>query len=135
MRNLSKNRRTLSPTRLFSERALLRKDVRNAEAVREAEVEALSGDAKRFFEQVFGFTPYQYQLELSDLFEKNQFLAVRWPRQTGKSFTVSALLLKYAYEHANSYIAIVGPSWRQTKLNIRRMGGFCRKLPQQGMHV
>ena len=116
-------------------RSSLRMNLRSAEAIRRAQVEALSGDSKRFFEQVFGFTPYPYQLELLDLFEKNQFLAVRWSRQTGKSLTVSALLLEYAYEHANSYIAIVGPSWRQTRLNIRRMGGFCRKLPQQGIRI
>jgi phage FluMu gp28-like protein len=135
MMNSSKSRRTLQPTRLFSERASLRKNLRNIEAIRGAQVEVLSNDSKRFFEQVFGFTPYQYQLELLDLFEKNQFLAVRWPRQTGKSFTVSALLLKYAYDHANSYIAIVGPSWRQTRLNIRRIAGFCRKLPQEGICI
>jgi hypothetical protein len=87
-------------------------------------------------EQIFGFTPFKYQLELADLFEKNQFTAVRWSRQTGKSFCVSALLLKYAWDHPDSYIAIVGPSFRQTKLNIRRMGGFARKLPQlPGLHI
>jgi phage terminase large subunit-like protein len=53
-----------------------------------------------------------------------------------KYYQVEALFLKYAWEHPDSYIAIVGPSWRQTKLNIRRMGGFCRELPvQQGLHV
>ncbi len=134
--NSSKRYRALRPTRLFFERTSLRKNLRNVEAIRGAQVKALSGDSKRFFEQIFGFTPYQYQLDLLDLFEKNQFLAVRWARQTGKSFTVSALLLKYAYENANSYIAIVGPSWRQTRLNIRRMGGFARKLPQlPGLHI
>ena len=85
---------------------------------------SLSSDVKTFFERIFGFTPFKYQLELADLFEKNQFTAVRWSRQTGKSFCVSALLLKYAWDHPDSYIAIVGPSFRQTKLNIRRMGGF-----------
>jgi hypothetical protein len=54
-----------------------------------------------------------------------------WMRQTGKSFSISALLLKYALENADSYIAIVGPSWRQTKLSIRRIGNFCRRLPNQ----
>lgn len=100
-----------------------------------AQVEELAGNTARFFSEIFGFKPFWYQLELADLFERNQFMAVRWPRQTGKSFTVSALLLKYAYEHPDSYIAIVGPSWRQTKLNIRRVSGFCKKLPQQGLHV
>jgi len=89
-----------------------------------AQVEELRGDTARFFGEVFGFKPFWYQLELADLFDKNQFLAVRWPRQTGKSFTVSALLLIYAFEHPDSYIAIVGPSWRQTKLHISRLSGF-----------
>jgi hypothetical protein len=92
--NSSKRHRTLRPISLFSARTSLRKNLRNAEAIREARVEALSSDPKRFFEQVFGFTPYQYQLELLDLLEQNQFLAVRWSRQTGKSFIVSAWLLK-----------------------------------------
>jgi len=51
--------------------------------------------AETFFERL-GFKPYWYQIELADLFDKSQFLAVRWPRQTGKSFTASALLLKHA---------------------------------------
>jgi phage FluMu gp28-like protein len=101
-----------------------------------SQVTSLGSDVKAFFEQIFGFTPFNYQLELADLFEKNQFTAVRWSRQTGKSFCVSALLLKYAWDHPDSYIAIVGPSFRQTKLNIRRMGAFARKLPQlPGLHI
>ena len=96
-----------------------------------SQIVSLGSDVGGFFEKVFGFTPFRYQLELAELFEKNQFTAVRWARQTGKSFCVSALLLKYAWEHPDSYIAVVGPSWRQTKLNIRRIGGFCRKLPAQ----
>jgi phage FluMu gp28-like protein len=136
LRSLGKKRRAMHPNKLFDERAGFRVDLADVEKDSEHQVEGLKGDVKGFFEQVFGFTPYQYQLELADLFEKNQFTAVRWCRQSGKSFSVSALLLKYAWEHPDSYIAIVGPSWRQTKLNIRRMGGFCRKLPvQQGLHV
>ena len=64
MRSLSKSRRTLSPNKLFSEQSSLRGDVRTAQAARGVEVDALKGDIKRFFEEVFGFTPYLYQLEL-----------------------------------------------------------------------
>src|SRR5512138_2558414 len=136
MRNFSKSPRAMHKDRLFEERAGLRSDIAAAEELGERKVQSLRGDVKSFFEQVFGFTPYKYQLELAEMFEKNQFTAVRWSRQTGKSFSVSALILKYALEHPDSYAAIVGPSWRQTKLNIRRIGGFCRKLPtQQGLHV
>jgi phage FluMu gp28-like protein len=136
MKRLQKRPRTLRLDELCAERDRLREGVFVNKKDNEHQVEDLKGDVKGFFEQIFGFTPFKYQLELADLFEKNQFTAVRWCRQSGKSFSVSALLLKYAWEHPDSYIAIVGPSWRQTKLNIRRMGGFCRKLPvQQGLHV
>ena len=73
MSSSSKSRRTLSPNRLFAERASLRLAVQNVEALRGTEVEALSGDVRGFFEKIFGFTPFKYQLELADMFEKNQF--------------------------------------------------------------
>lgn len=98
------------------------------EAEKQAETQSVQRiDALTFFEKL-GFEPFWYQVELAELFEKHQFLAVRWPRQTGKSYTVSALLLKHAIENPGCQIAIVGPSWRQTKLNIRRVSRFARKL-------
>jgi phage FluMu gp28-like protein len=95
------------------------------------QVEELKGDAAEFFEQILGFKPFKYQTDLIKLFDSNQFLAARWCRQSGKSWTISALLLNYALNNRDSYIAVVGPSWRQTKLNIRRIGYFLRKLPNQ----
>ena len=50
---------------------------------------------------------------------------------SGKSWTVSALLLNYALTHPDSYIAVVGPSWRQTKLNIRRIAYFLQRIPAE----
>jgi phage FluMu gp28-like protein len=120
--------RTWYGAEVFRQREEFKAELKARELSRKAEVDQVKGDASRFFTEILGFKPYWYQLELAELFENNQFLAVRWPRQTGKSFTVSALLLKYAHENPDSYIAIVGPSWRQTKLNIRRMGGFASKL-------
>jgi hypothetical protein len=37
--------------------------------------------------------------------------------------------LNYALANAGVYIGVVGPSWRQTKLAIRRIGDFARRLP------
>ena len=136
MRRLLKKPRTLDLNAYHRHRENLESDAAEVELAQASQIASLGSDVKAFFEQVFGFTPFKYQLELADMFEKNQFTAVRWSRQTGKSFLVSALLLKYGWEHPDSYIAIVGPSFRQTKLNIRRMGGFARKLPQQpGLHI
>jgi phage FluMu gp28-like protein len=77
-----------------------------------------------------GFQPTEYQLDLIDKFQKHQFVAARWCRQSGKSHTIAALLLHYALTHPNTSIGIVGPSWRQTKLVIRRMNQFLRKIPK-----
>jgi phage FluMu gp28-like protein len=77
-----------------------------------------------------GFQPTEYQLDLIDKFQKHQFVAARWCRQSGKSHTIAALLLHYALTHSNISIGIVGPSWRQTKLVIRRINQFLRKIPK-----
>jgi phage FluMu gp28-like protein len=93
------------------------------------EAQSLSREPVEFFRQVVGFEPTHYQKEFIKLFKETQFLAARWCRQSGKSWIISALLLWYAVTHADSYIAIVGPSWRQAKLIIRRISYFVRNLP------
>ena len=89
----------------------------------------LSANSVDFFEQILGFKPYAYQKEFAEIFENNQFTAARWCRQSGKTQTISALLLKYAVTHPNAAIGIVGPSWRQTKRIISRIAAFAHKLP------
>jgi hypothetical protein len=90
---------------------------------------SLSSDPVQFFRQVVGFEPTLYQKDFIKLFVENQFTAGRWCRQSGKSWIMAALLLWYALTRPDSYIALVGPSWRQTKLNIRRISYFLRRLP------
>jgi len=87
-------------------------------------------DPTEFCQQTLNFTPTAYQKELITQFTQNQFTAARWARQTGKSHTVSALLLHYALTHPNTTTAIVGPSWRQTKLIIKRINTLLTKLPK-----
>lgn len=94
-----------------------------------AQTEALSASSEAFFERIIGFKPYRYQKEFIDLFEANQFTAARWCRQSGKTQTISALLLKYAVTHPNAAIGVVGPSWRQSKRIIARIAAFAHKLP------
>jgi phage FluMu gp28-like protein len=92
-------------------------------------IQEVSADPEQFFQQVVGFTPFEYQKEFTRLFVENQFIAARWCRQSGKSFIVCALLLWYATTHPNSAIGIVGPSWRQAKRILDRIGKFARRLP------
>ncbi len=91
--------------------------------------EQISNDSIDFFERILGFKPYSYQREFVEIFENNQFIAARWCRQSGKTATVSALLLRYAVTYPNAAIGIVGPSWRQTKRIISRIAVFAHKLP------
>jgi phage FluMu gp28-like protein len=107
--------------------------VQQAEEV--AEVNEVSKDTVKFLEQYCKLKPYWYLLDLIQSYGQFQFNAVRWPRQTGKSTGIGALHLADAWNNADLNIGFVGPSWRQTKLNIRRIASFCRSLPQQGLHV
>src|SRR3989337_2274439 len=90
----------------------------------------LSADPVTFFEQVVGFKPTEYQRDLARKFAENQFVAMRWSRQSGKSWVAAALLLNYALVHPNSYIGVLAPGWRQSKLIIRRVRYFLQKLPK-----
>ncbi|MEM3697536.1 MAG: terminase family protein [Candidatus Bathyarchaeia archaeon] len=96
--------------------------------------EKIPEDPVVFMRDFLGFTPTEYQLDLIGKFQKNQFVAARWCRQSGKSHTIAALLLHYALTHPNTNIGIVGPSWRQTKLVIRRINQFLRKISKGYYH-
>jgi len=108
---------------------LTREDVISLEKNRLGRVETLKTDPLEFFHQVLHVEPTDYQKKLVELSQKNQFVAARWSRQSGKSLTTSGMLLNYALVNANVYVGVVGPSWRQTKLVIRRIRDFERTLP------
>jgi hypothetical protein len=90
--------------------------------------ESLAADPAGFFKEILDWNLTEYQRELVELFDAKQFIAARWSRQSGKSTTVSGLVLRFARYHDDVCVAVVGPSWRQTKLNIRRIGSFVRRL-------
>jgi phage FluMu gp28-like protein len=119
----------MHPKEISNERARLKAQIQALKEKQNRQVEKLKTNLVEFFRQVLGFEPTAYEKEFISLFEKNQFLAARWCRQSGKSWTVSALLLNYALTHPDSYIGVVGPSWRTTKLNIRRISYFLRRIP------
>ena len=83
-----------------------------------------------FFEQVLGFKPTDYQKQLTNFFLEKQFVAARWCRQSGKSHIVAALLLYYALTKPKISIGVVGPSFRQAKLIMRKITAFLRYLPK-----
>ncbi|MEM3697392.1 MAG: terminase family protein [Candidatus Bathyarchaeia archaeon] len=87
-------------------------------------------DPTEFCTKILGFTPTPYQKQLIRLFQTNQFIAARWCRQSGKTQTIAAILLWHALKNPKTQIGIIGPSWRQTKLVIRRINAFLRKLPK-----
>jgi hypothetical protein len=125
----------MGPKQLVLERERLREDVKDYEASKEAKFDEIKGDTARFLIDVCKLKPYPYQLELAELYKRFQFLAVRWSRQIGKSTLIGALLLQDAYENPDISIGFIGPSWRQTKLNVRRVANFCHNLPQKDLHL
>jgi hypothetical protein len=128
MRSFQRKPRAFRPNRFFEERARLHLEALAIESEGLSKVESLKTDPLEFFRQVLGVEPTDYQRELIDLFYKNQFTAARWSRQNGKSHTTSGLLLNYGLANPNFFIGVVDPSWRQTKLVIRRIGEFARRL-------
>ena len=129
MMRLSKKPRTMHPGKISLEHQKLKAGIRSYDKVQTSQVDAVKANPVEFFHDILGFDPTEYERKLISLFQKEQFVAARWCRQSGKSWTVSALLLNYAICHPDSYIAVVGPSWRQTKLNIRRISYFLRRVP------
>ena len=121
-------RATVLPDRFMQKRHLLEQHVQVIDEEQECKLEELKSEPVKFFEEILDWKLTDYQQELVKLFDANQFIAARWSRQSGKSTTVSGLCLRFACYLPDVYVAVIGPSWRQTKLNIRRVGSFVRRL-------
>lgn len=87
-----------------------------------------------FFIERLGIKPTNYQQALIEAFQKHQFTAARWSRQSGKSFTIAALLLWFALRHPTIQVAVVSPGFRQSKLIIRKITGFLTRIPKSHYH-
>ncbi|MEM3788295.1 MAG: terminase family protein [Candidatus Bathyarchaeia archaeon] len=87
-------------------------------------------DPNIFCHKILGFTPTLYQQQFIASFKENRWIALRWCRQSGKTHIVSAMLLWYALRNPNIHIAVVGPSWRQTKKIISVINAFLTRLPK-----
>ncbi len=98
------------------------------EALLQAKKEQVPKDFAEFCLKNLNLKLTDYQVEGAKLIDKNDSVALRWSRQSGKSHMVSAKLLHDALINPGFQIAVVGPSWRQTKIIIRKINGFLPKL-------
>jgi len=81
-----------------------------------------------FCRKALGFEPTKYQAEF--LLDEGQFQAQCWSRQSGKDHTASGKLFWFAVENKGCQLAVVGPSFRQSKLVIGKINSFIQnKLP------
>ncbi len=81
-----------------------------------------------FAEKRLGFEPTKYQTAF--LMDQSQFQVLRWSRQSGKSFSASLKILWYALKHRGFQWGVIGPSFRQSKLIIRKITALLLKLPK-----
>lgn len=91
--------------------------------------QAIPTDPVEFCKSVLGFSPTKYQEQF--LRDRNQFIALRWSRQSGKSFIVAARLVWEALVNNGFHIAIVAPSYRQSRFVLRKTAAFLPPLEKQ----
>lgn len=101
-----------------------------AEGLLEAQKRKVPEDFSEFCEKWLRLKLTDYQRQGAKLIAKNDSVALRWSRQCGKTHMVSAWLLHYGLLYPGAQIAIVGPSWRQTKIPIRKINSFLTKVPR-----
>jgi hypothetical protein len=84
MRHFQKNPKTFRAHQYLWERGQLRKRALDVEIDSLSQVNCLKTEPLEFFRQVLEVEPTDYQKELIELFQKNQFAAARWSRQHKK---------------------------------------------------
>src|SRR2546425_8952950 len=86
-------------------------------------------DPVDFCKSLLEFQPTPYQERF--LKDPNQFIALRWSRQSGKSYIVAARMTWQAITNNGFHIAIVAPSYRQSRFVLRKVAAMARFLPRE----
>jgi len=84
-----------------------------------------------FCKDILGLEPTKYQIKFLKATKDHQFIVLVWCRQSGKSHIVAAFLFWVSVLNDGYQTGIVGPSFRQSKLIIRKVNAFIQKLPRE----
>ena len=91
------------------------------------ELEKLVEDPVLFAELLLGLKPFDYQRRL--LSDKSKRIVACMGRQTGKTTTIAAKAIHFAYTHPNTTTLIVSPSLRQSMIMFDRILSFIHRSP------
>lgn len=91
------------------------------------ELEKLAENPTLFAELLLNFKPYPYQQKL--LNDKSKRIVACMGRQTGKTTTIAAKAIHYAYTHPNTTTLIVSPSLRQSMIMFDKIQNFIQNNP------
>jgi hypothetical protein len=89
----------------------------------------LPQDAVEFVEELFHFTPKQYQASL--LKDESKRIVVRWSRQAGKTTCIALRAIWFALTHPKTLTLIVAPTLRQSMIMSDRIQDFLGCLPKE----
>jgi phage terminase large subunit GpA-like protein len=81
-----------------------------------------------FAQDILNFSPTPYQVDL--LTEQSRRIVVIYPRQSGKTTTLSVRMIWYAATHDRTTNLIVAPGLRQSMIVMDRIHGFLMSLPK-----
>jgi hypothetical protein len=84
-----------------------------------------------FCQRILSLKPTEYQLRFLNSIKDHQFIALVWCRQSGKSHIVAAVLFWISVLNDGYQTGVVGPSFRQSKLIIRKINAFIQRLPKE----
>ena len=90
-------------------------------------------DPVEFCKSLLGFQPTSYQERF--LRDDAQFIALRWSRQSGKSYIVAARMMWQAINNNGIHIGIVAPSYRQSRFVLRKVAEMARLVPRELIKV
>jgi len=89
----------------------------------------LSRDPVLFSTLILGVKPTPYQLRF--LTSSSNRIAVRWPRQSGKTLSLAAYAIWFAVSHASTTTLIVAPSQRQSMILNDVLQGLIDGAPKR----
>jgi len=114
---------------LRKSRRRLKSLIERAEKLLRAERRELPTDPVEFCERILHIRPTSYQRRLLKLLaEGHRRIVLRWARQTGKTYILTAVLIWYCSTHPGSTALIVAPGLRQSLILSDRIHSLLNQM-------